>query len=1504
MPEPNESNDPDDRETEFDRVVHEYYQAIERGENVDQQAFIKDHIEFADELHSFFSDLDQFGNAVGLHQTKSREEIEPTSGLGSGDALVELGTTIRYIGEYRILSEVARGGMGVVFKARQEKLRRTVALKMILSGRFANDIQIERFYREARAAAALKHPNIISVYEIGNHLGHHYFSMDFIDGESLSQRLRDGSMPPRRAARLVEVLARATHYAHQQGVLHRDLKPGNVLMDSQGVPHISDFGLAKPIIDSEGDTVDEITHSGQILGTPSYMAPEQAAAKHQLVSVASDVYSLGAILYACLTGRAPFVAESTIETLRQVIEQDPFPLRTLNPRIPKDLETICHKCLAKEAHRRYATAEELADDLRRYSRGQPVLARPISPISRTVRWTKRKPWVAATTALLLLLALAGPIVAVRQLALQRVASEHALQATKDAAAAKASRDLAEQNLQLAKENAEAERMAKEETRAGLARSKYFLAKAYWNADRVREARMTLESIPDEFRKIEWNLAQQEFVGSHATLIGHDTVIHSVAISGDGRYVASGGESNIRIWDAPSGKELRSFEVSGFVRCLSFSRDGTKLYSCSENTLDVWAVPSGEKIATLYELDAGDQLRTFALSRDEKQVVIGTRARGTRHQIRWWDLSDSESQQVVNVGDGGIRHVAFNPDGSSIVSVGFGSVLRVWDVKTKKQSWHSYDITDAVFSPDGRNLASIKNFLGWQVHDAATGDSLQKGQSTDKGIRQASCIAISPAGTRIAVGTFDGLISMIDLKSGSTRTYRGHEDVIRDLVFSSDGALLVSASFDQTVRIWRNNESDVHDRRAALIADSVIDKHPERISIDALTRHFFNYVDVAFHPDGTRIATGSFSRNVFIWDTETSKLVQTLQGHSDLITCVAFSPDGEKLASACIDKTIRIWNLADGVVAEELVGHRDLITDLQFSPDSRSLASSDLDATVKVWDFADGQERHTWRQHRGSVYGVAFSPDGKKLVSTGFDGAIHCWDLGTGTLSRIQTGTGAIRCFEFEKGSSSLVWIGTGTSSPGQLRNLRSRDPGTVQLWDLSSGKRVRSLATGEAPINSLSLNLRRDRLVTCDDGGFVKLWDLETGEELWARDNWRQSGVVLFAPLRSVFAVAKPYSNSMRGPIPYPLEELRIDVYDGAPESNQFAGGLQSRDQAVWHRKLAFAYQTQNPYAAAAHLGWWLQQTPASNPYFDLGVRYLRRSVDQWKESFETNGSLQPSGNVEDLLPSAVHEILAAHPEAAQESTESNDAPVNDEGLPTIERWENVQQSLRKADELETKGEHAEASQVYRNLLAEIEDDTSDPFETVAHVFVKFPFRVTPAYVWNRLAASEKRAGNAAAYTATLEKFAETMKRNLRQDSSDDWQRYADTCFEIQNWTESGDAYERALVLGGNAELIPKKGEFSLWTSATDFRMLNRMMRSRQFKPSEIEGRQSGTTTEFRATFEPNENRNYYYYWGISEQVYQQRKRELGKKQYTEVMHDVFEDHLGNAVHSAIWEKQ
>ncbi|GBD35962.1 Serine/threonine-protein kinase PrkC [bacterium HR36] len=361
------------------------------GDAVERHRLRQEHPELAD----FFNCLD------ALEKLQPQAKAPPASApvkpapISSGDAVTvqyaepaqgTAATAPRRFGRYELLEEIGRGGMGVVYRARHVELNRVVAVKMILSGYLADREQIRRFQQEARTAAQIRHANIVSVFDYGETDGHHYFAMDYVAGQSLQQVLQRGPLAVDVAARLVATIAHAVAHLHQHGIVHRDLKPSNVLLDEHGQPYVSDFGLAKWLQENEVRTV-----SGTVLGTPSYMAPEQAQGQTAQISPRTDVYSLGAILYALLTGRPPFAGDNPLDVILQVLESEPPNPRQLRPEIPRDLEWICLKCLEKDPQQRYATAAELAADLERFLQGETPAVAPYSGWQRLRRWFRREP---------------------------------------------------------------------------------------------------------------------------------------------------------------------------------------------------------------------------------------------------------------------------------------------------------------------------------------------------------------------------------------------------------------------------------------------------------------------------------------------------------------------------------------------------------------------------------------------------------------------------------------------------------------------------------------------------------------------------------------------------------------------------------------------------------------------------------------------------------------------------------------------------------------------------------------------------------------------------------------------------------------------------------------------------------------------------------------------------------------------------------------------------------
>jgi hypothetical protein len=512
----------------------------------------------------------------------------PTLGLEPPPAGV--GTRVRYVGDYELLEEIARGGMGVVFRARQVSLNRIVALKMILAGQLASEADVQRFKTEAEAAANLDHPNIVPIYEVGEHAGMHYFSMKFIDGGRLAagRGLTPGDL--RAGVKLLATVASAVHHAHQRGILHRDLKPANILVDKHGEPHVTDFGLAKRV--SGGG---ELTQSGAIVGTPSYMAPEQARGAKAL-STHIDVYSLGAILYELLTGRPPFQAASPLDTVLQVLEREPDHPLSVRPLADRDLATICMKCLEKDPARRYGAAALLADDLDHWLSGEPISARAVGPIERGWRWCRRKPALASLAAAVVLALVGGAVVstyfAIEAAARATQAEENARRADDNARRADDNARRADnqareanRNAQLARDEsakAQAQRL-RAERNAYAARAQ--LLQATWHeAQAGRGLKLLDEQRPAagaaDLRDFEWRLLARWWHSDLLSVAVGDysaNWLSKVAFSPDNRLLAAGSGKTVKVFNAFTGATKQTIrgpfeEVSG----IAFSPDGKRL----------------------------------------------------------------------------------------------------------------------------------------------------------------------------------------------------------------------------------------------------------------------------------------------------------------------------------------------------------------------------------------------------------------------------------------------------------------------------------------------------------------------------------------------------------------------------------------------------------------------------------------------------------------------------------------------------------------------------------------------------------------------------------------------------------------------------------------------------------------------------------------------------------------------------------------------------------------
>jgi WD40 repeat protein/tRNA A-37 threonylcarbamoyl transferase component Bud32 len=1032
--------------------------------------------------------------------------------------------TPQRIGDYEVLGEIAHGGMGVVYKARQRGLDRVVALKMIVSGGRARDEDRRRFRAEGEAVARLRHPNVVQVYEVGEHDGRPYLTMEYCDGGSLDAQLDGTPWQPAKAAALVQTLAHAMQAAHAAGVVHRDLKPANVLLAADGTPKVSDFGLAKRL-DVAGQT-----QTGAVMGTPSYMAPEQAEG-HKDVGPAADIWALGAILYELLTGRPPFKGASVLETLEQVRTREPVTVRQLQPGVPRDLETVCHHSLHKDPRKRYASAAALAEDLRRFGAGEPVAARPVSAVGRAVRWARRRPAVAGllvTVALVAAAGLGGILWAYGEAVRQRdLARDESARADEQAAEAK-------------RETAEARR---QEYFAQIGR-----AEAQLQAGDHAGAAGVLERVGPEYRSTwEYGYLRRRTEGTPLTLCGHTDGVSSVAYSPDGTRLASASwDQTIKLWDTRTGAELATLRGGGGPVC--YSPDGTRLASASGSEVKLWDTRRGAEIATLRGHTG--EVRSVVYSPDSTRLASAS----GDNTVKLWDATSGAAIATLRGHTLRVTSVAYSSDGTRLASASYDNTVKLWDAISGAAIVTLRGGGGPVcYSPDGTRLASASGseVKLWDARRGAEVATLRG--HTD----QITSVAYSPDGTWLATASRDNTLKLWDGRSGAAvGTLGGHTGWVSSVCYSPDGTRLASASYDQTVKLWDARSETliatvrggggpvryspdgtrlvsfgaegvkVWDTRSgakiatlrgltggvtgaayspdgtrlACAAGGGAKVWDARSGAELASLHGYasRVRSVAYSPDGTRIAgaAGEFNKpgEVKVWDAHSGAEITSLRGHTNMVTAVVYSPDGTRLASASHDHTVKLWDAHSGADLATLRGHTDQVFAVAYSPDGTHLASAAQDKTIKVWDATSGAEIATLRGHTGEVTSVVYSPNGTRIASASFDRTVKVWDAHSGAeIATLPGHTGYAR---------SVCY------SPDATRLVSSDRDGHILVWDSATGKHL----PGEVPGQGLTTdNVSPDgAAVGVPDGHLIRLWPrrpLPGGYDLWAESHHRRTAL-------------------------------------------------------------------------------------------------------------------------------------------------------------------------------------------------------------------------------------------------------------------------------------------------------------------------------------------------------------------------------------------------------------
>jgi len=1004
------------------------------------------------------------------------------------------------LGPYDLLEELARGSMGVVYRARHRELHRPTAIKMILAGAHASPEASERFRAEAEAVARLSHPNIVQLYEFGQSDGLPYLALELVSGGSLASWLRGKPQSPRDCASLVESLARAVGYAHGQGIIHRDLKPANILLSAVSgpwsvarnsppfsmprttdhgprtpVPKIADFGLAR-LVESPTASLEK----GALAGTPSYMAPEQAGMGGP-IGPAVDIYALGAILFEMLTGRPPFLADTPLNTLAQVVRDEPMSPRRLQPGVPADLATICLHCLAKDARRRYATADALAADLQRFLKGEPIQARPVGMLERVWKWSRRRP-AAAALLLVLILAIGAIVIgsAGFNVHLRSVAENE--RSLKSDAIHQAG--LLREQLDL--------------SRRGLYTIQLAQVGDIYEADPGRALSMLedAERCPADLRDFAWGMYYQLCRHDLRTLRSASGELSSLRFSpADANQLIAGGPNGLQLWDWQTGVLHRHWAVQGsLTSCAavgkrpgvrSIQRDGSRfLWDGGEPSPAVLPLLSQRVLTAAFAADA----RIAAVLGEDRTVRLIEFPSGK--ELRAWGPFAEMGQAL-----------AFAPDGKTLAVVG-AQVLRLLDVTGEQHRCHQFDqpgpLTDVAFAPDGSSVAVVGTSR-YLVAILPT-KTLKARFIVPTQRKQLRCVAYSADGKYVAAAGDARIVYVWNTDSWTEVVQcRGHTGIIRALAFTPDGKSLVSTGDDGTIRHWslqpmsRPDSAYLEATRKIICMAYAADGRLLALGRDdgsvlmqgagdpgAPTErkcHDDSVLCLALAPGKPLMVTGSDGGSLKLWDRDSGKCLATLVGHARRIRAVTFSPDSNLVASAGEEGFVGIWDVPQGKLVARLDAKTGPVRCVSFSPDGQLLAVGNDDGSVSLWDVASRTERHRLPAGRKLILVALFSPDGQTLACAGLDYTASLWDVKTLTRRALLTGhTEYVFSAAFTPDGQTLV---TGSG------NRFSDVPGEVKLWDVATGQARATLAGQTGPV---AVHPKERLLATVDHFRAIRRW--------------------------------------------------------------------------------------------------------------------------------------------------------------------------------------------------------------------------------------------------------------------------------------------------------------------------------------------------------------------------------------------------------------------------------
>jgi WD40 repeat protein len=1061
---------------------------------------------------------------------------------------------------YHLLGVLGRGGMGVVYKAEQLGLHRLVALKMIRGGILADARSRSSFRTEVLAVARLQHPNIVQIFEVGRADRQPYYALEYIEGGSLADRLAGLPQAPGPAAQLVELVARAVHYAHERGIVHRDLKPGNILLTAEGAPKIADFGLAKLLEGGPGATANTASTAALIQGTPCYMAPEQAGSgvRRAPIGPAADVYSLGVILYEMLTGQPPFQGPSPLETALQVLHAEPTPPRRFRPELPRDLETICLKCLAKDPARRFVSALELAEDLRRFRAGEPIKARSVSRAERLWRWSRRNPVVATLLASLAVVLLGG-----LELVTWKWRAE--VQAVNVARQEKRQADEARRDADRWAARGLVDQAVNQGDHGNVDRALLLLARGLELAVSGGDA--------DLERAIRINLAlwRRPLLRRRA-LLPHGDWVWAVTYSPDGKLCATASrDRTARLWDVTTGEPVgEPLQHDHAVWAVAFSPDGKRLLTGSGDedngagAVRLWEVPTGKPLGQPFAVAlAGRFVSKLVWSPDGRTVLVGGIGAAHLCTLPADGEPNREPSCLAVPHPGGVASAVLSPDGRTLLTGGRDGTARLWNAATAEPvgpvldhnppgglpSGQQCRVAPVAFSPDGQQILTgtqvvdivRKRFVAGEVRLWRAGAGTPVGEPWPQ-LGAVKTVVFSPDGRRALSSAvvvdaaadpgpeqepdYHGATQLWDVATGKPiGPVTKHTKPVWAAAFSPDAKILLTGSEGGEVQFW-------------LTATG--------LPLGAPQYNIGNVNAVAFSPDGSTALT---SRT---YERAAASLWEVPRGSGDVLPSVSvpgarvmsFAPDGTRLLTANGEGKAQLWDLAGATPTGPVLVDGDRSGAVALSADGKTVATAGQGRGVRLWDAVTRAPLGPPSGHGHGACAVALSPDGRLLLTTEDEGATRLRDAARGTVLGQPPGhspyplavafrpDGKTFVLPTEGGSKVGQWdavtgqpCGATFRHPRPVRAVAFSPDGTTlatgsldqtaALWDVATGRPLNSPLQHEGEVVTVAFSADGKLLLTGSDDHAVRLWDVGTGVRL---------GPLLVHP-GSVLAAFQPKTN-------------------------------------------------------------------------------------------------------------------------------------------------------------------------------------------------------------------------------------------------------------------------------------------------------------------------------------------------------------------------------------------